>query len=119
MTFNLISIHIIKNISRFSPPELESLIGDDLSTSWVYEDADEQWKRWLPAEVSTTVRYGGYYTTLIRPGLRIVSMNNNYCYTNNWWILLKSQDPASGLFWLNQVLEEAERDGEKVYCLIK
>ena len=99
---------------RFSPPEIENL--GDLSISWLYEDADDQWtKYWLPSvDVSSTVLYGGYYTTLVRPGLRIVSMNNNYCYTFNWWIFLKSQDPAFGLRWLNQVLEDAEKAGEKV-----
>jgi len=101
---------------RFSPPEIQNL--GDLSISWLYEDADVQWSRWLPAEVSSTVRYGGYYTTLVRPGLRIVSMNNNYCYTANWWTMLRSQDPASGLLWLSQVLESAERDGEKVRLIL-
>jgi len=45
-------------------------------------------------------------------------MNNNYCYTGNWWTLLKSQDPAAGLLWLNQVLEEAEKAGEKAIQMI-
>lgn len=44
----------------------------------------------------------------------MVSMNMNYCYTLNWWTLSKPEDPASGLLWLNGVLEQAEMDGEKV-----
>ena len=27
---------------------------------------------------------GGFYTTLIRKGLRVVSLNMNYCYDLNW-----------------------------------
>jgi hypothetical protein len=38
----------------------------------------------------------------------------NYCYTLNWWTLYNSQDPASSLIWLNQLLEAAEQAGEKV-----
>jgi len=42
-------------------------------------------------------------------------MNMNYCYTLNYWNYFKSQDPASSLLWLSQILEEAELNGEKVY----
>ena len=27
---------------------------------------------------------GGFYTTLIHKGLRVVSLNMNYCYDLNW-----------------------------------
>ena len=73
-----------------------------------------QWSNWLPELTSSTIRYGGYYTTLIQPGLRLISINMNYCYIYNWWLLYRSQDPASNLLWLSQVLEEAESRSEKV-----
>ena len=100
---------------RFAPPEITD---EEFSISWLYEEAVRQWAHWLPANASSTIRYGGYYTVLIKPGLRMVSMNMNYCYTFNWWTLSKSQDPASGLFWLNGVLERAEMDGEKVRAIM-
>ena len=100
---------------RFSPPEIDD---PEVSTSWIYEDADFQWAQWLPEEASSTIRHGGYYTAIIQPGLRIVSMNLNYCYTFNWWTLYnKSRDPASGLVWLRTVLEKAEQAGEKVHII--
>lgn len=95
----------------FAPPEITD---EAFNTAWLYDVAARQWARWLPEEVSSTIRYGGYYTALIQPGLRVVSLNTNYCYTGNWWTLSKSQDPASSLLWLNKVLEDAERAGEKV-----
>lgn len=98
-------------VNRFAPPEITDV---DFSIQWLYDEAEKQWARWLPAEVSNNIRYGGYYTTLAKPGLRIVSMNMNYCYTFNYWTYYKSQDPASMLLWLNQVLEAAEKAGEKV-----
>jgi sphingomyelin phosphodiesterase len=88
---------------------------EEFSTQWLYNEADTQWANWLPEEVSKTIRHGGYYTTLIKPGLRIISMNMNYCYVINWWILYQSQDPASGLLWLSEVLQEAESNNEKVH----
>jgi len=98
----------------FSPPEV---IDPEFSNAWLYDEAARQWASWLPAEVSETIRYGGYYTTLAKPGLRIVSMNMNYCYNLNLWTLSVSQDPASGLLWLSQVLEQAEAANEKVHIL--
>lgn len=99
------------DLNSFSPPEITD---PELSVSWLYEEADRQWAKWLPAEVSSTIRYGGYYTTLVQPGLRVVSMNMNYCYTLNYWTYYKSQDPAAMLLWLSTVLEDAEKAGEKV-----
>ena len=68
----------------------------------------------LPSETSSTIRHGGYYTALIQPGLRIVSLNTNYCYTFNWWTLSSAKDPASLLSWLTKTLEDAEIANEKV-----
>lgn len=101
--------------NSFAPPEITD---PEFSTAWLYDEADRQWARWLPAEVSSTIRYGGFYTALVQPGLRIVSMNMNYCYTFNYWTYYKSQDPASSLLWLSQILEEAELNGEKVISKI-
>ena len=99
---------------RFAPPEITD---EKFSSNWLYNELDSQWSKWLPAEVSSTIRYGGYYTTLAQPGLRIVSLNTNYCYTLNWWTLFNSHDPASSLIWLSQTLEKSERDGEKVHII--
>ncbi|XP_032779473.2 sphingomyelin phosphodiesterase [Daphnia magna] len=101
-------------VNTFAPPEITDV---EFNTAWLYDEADRQWARWLPADVSSSVRYGGYYTALAQPGLRIVSMNMNYCYIFNYWTYYKSQDPASILTWLNQVLEDAELAGEKVHIL--
>ena len=91
----------VKNTNRFAPPEITI---EELSTEWLYRDAERLWIKFgLPSEVSVTIRHGGYYTTLARPGLRIVSMNTNYCYTFNTWTLSAVKDPASGLLWLSKV----------------
>ncbi|KAK4018537.1 hypothetical protein OUZ56_000587 [Daphnia magna] len=98
----------------FAPPDITD---EAINTAWLYDVAARQWARWLPDEVSSTIRYGGYYTTLIYPGLRVVSLNTNYCYTGNLWTLSKFQDPASSLVWLNNVLQNAEKAGEKVHIV--
>lgn len=48
------------------------------------------------------------------PGLRLVSLNMNFCSQANFWLLINSTDPAGQLQWLVGVLEAAEQQGEKV-----
>ncbi|KAK0180254.1 hypothetical protein PV327_005918 [Microctonus hyperodae] len=85
--------------------------------SWLYDELNEQWKRWLPASTSNTIRRGAFYSVLIRPNFRIVSINMNYCNNKNWWLLLNSIDPVDELQWLVSVLDKAEIIGEKVHII--
>lgn len=54
---------------------------------------------------------------LVRPGFRIISMNTNFCYYINFWLLLNATDPASHLQWLVHELEAAELSNEKVHII--
>ena len=38
----------------------------------------------------------------------------NYCNNQNWWLLINNVDPAQQLQWMIGVLEEAEKNHEKV-----
>ena len=49
------------------------------------------------------------------PGLRVISLNMNYCMNKNLWLLLDSNDPADELLWLIFELQLAELKGEKVH----
>lgn len=71
----------------------------------------------LPPDTSETVREGGYYTTLIRPGLRLIALNNNVCLTFNWWIMFEVKSVQRQFQWLHDVLLDAEKAGEKVHIL--
>ncbi|XP_051164735.1 sphingomyelin phosphodiesterase isoform X1 [Leptopilina boulardi] len=96
------------------PPEF---ITDNDSISWLYDELDIQWKKWLPSAVSHTVRRGAYYSVLVRPGFRILSVNTNYCNNKNWWLLINSTDPTNELQWLIYELQTAEMNGEKVHII--
>lgn len=50
----------------------------------------------------------------IQPGLRVVSLNMNFCAPENFWLLVNSTDPADQLQWLVYILQESEIKGEKV-----
>lgn len=71
----------------------------------------------LPPDAIETVKTGGYYTTVMRPGLRLIALNNNVCFTFNWWIFYDVQSIRSQFQWLHDVLLAAEKSGEKVHIL--
>lgn len=50
----------------------------------------------------------------IQPGLRVISLNMNFCARENFWLMVNSTDPANQLQWLVHVLQASEDKGEKV-----
>lgn len=68
----------------FPPPFVDN---PDSSISWLYNELDEQWRKWLPTSVSNTVRRGAFYSVLVRPGFRLISLNMNYCNNKNWYVI--------------------------------
>ena len=50
----------------------------------------------------------------IQPGLRVVSLNMNFCARENFWLMVNSTDPANQLQWLVHILQASEDKGEKV-----
>jgi len=75
-----ISILCFVFVCSFPPP----FIKNDFAISWLYDEVDSQWRQWLPSSVSNTVRRGAFYSVLVRPGFRIISLNMNYCNNKNW-----------------------------------
>ncbi|XP_022691550.1 sphingomyelin phosphodiesterase-like [Varroa jacobsoni] len=86
-------------------------------TQRLYDFLWESWKQWLPAEAEQTFRKSGYYSAKPLPGLRVISLNTNYCYYFNFWLLLDSRDPAGQLVWLDKELAESEKLGEAVHII--
>lgn len=82
-----------------------------------YNDINRLWKHWLPVSTSDTVRRGAFYSAVIRPGFRIISLNMNVCYKFNFWLLQNSTDPMAQLQWLVNELQGAEMAYEKVHII--
>jgi sphingomyelin phosphodiesterase len=98
----------------FAPLEIDE---PSLSTKWLYEHVAEIWSEHLPPEVLPTIKNGGYYTVMIRPGLRLIALNNNVCLAFNWWIIYSVKAAAGQFQWMHDVLLSAENAGEKVHIL--
>lgn len=90
---------------------------EERSIKWLYDEIQAEWQKWLPEEVISSVVHGGFYSVLLRPGFRIVSINTNYCHSYGWWLFVNSTDPASELRWLIYQLQEAEDNAEKVHII--
>lgn len=87
------------------------------SINWLYSALRKAWSPWLPDDALDTVSQSGYYTVLVKPKFRIISLNMNYCNQQNWWMLINPVDPNHELQWLVYVLTHAEENGERVHIL--
>ncbi|XP_006885532.1 PREDICTED: sphingomyelin phosphodiesterase [Elephantulus edwardii] len=100
-------------VNGFPPPFIEG----NRSSQWLYEAMANAWEPWLPAEALRTLRIGGYYALTPYPGLRLISLNMNFCSRENFWLLINSTDPAGQLQWLVGELQAAENRGDKVHII--
>ncbi|CAM2712972.1 unnamed protein product [Rotaria socialis] len=86
--------------------------------SWLYEALADNWIRLgLPADTRDSILNGAFYTALVRPGLRLISLNMNYCTSDNFWLIINSTDPLGQLQWLIGWLQYAEDHEEKVHII--
>jgi sphingomyelin phosphodiesterase len=100
-------------ILSFAPT---SITNSKLSVQWLYDHVSKLWS--LPPDALETIKSGGgYYSTLIQPGLRLIALNNNVCYTFNWWIIYSIESIRTQFQWLHDVLLAAEKNGERVHLL--
>lgn len=76
-----------------------------------------EWQHWLGHSHSWSVKKVAYYSLNVSPGLRVISLNMNYCMNKNFWLLLNSTVPADQLQWLVYELQIAELSGDKVHIL--
>ncbi|CAM4312397.1 unnamed protein product, partial [Lepidochelys olivacea] len=78
--------HEAAPVNGFPPPYVHG----NQSSAWLYGAMAEAWEDWLPPEALETLRLGGFYTLQLRPGLRLVSLNMNFCSEANFWLLINA-----------------------------
>ncbi|MEQ2165924.1 hypothetical protein GOODEAATRI_022182, partial [Goodea atripinnis] len=86
------------------------------STNAIYKAAAALWKPWLDTEALTTLSQGGFYSQLVKPGLRLVSLNTILYYGPDK-VTSNMTDPAGQFEWLERILEKAAQSQEKVYII--
>ncbi|XP_041971313.1 sphingomyelin phosphodiesterase-like [Aricia agestis] len=110
----VIGNHESQPTNQFAP---SSVVGDKLNTTWLYEALANKWDHYLTEEAKETVRERGEFSILAKPKLRVISINNNVAYRNNWWVMYDPTDAKKHLDWLVEELYKAELAGEKVHIL--
>ncbi|XP_055710731.1 sphingomyelin phosphodiesterase-like [Phlebotomus papatasi] len=113
-TYPAIGNHEAHPTNVFAPSHMDV---PALSTQWLYDFLANEWSYWLPASALETVRRGGYYTVLVRPGLRVIALNNNDCYTFNFWLMYDPLYPQGQMQWFHDTLLAAEAANEKVHII--
>ncbi|XP_076823452.1 sphingomyelin phosphodiesterase-like [Clavelina lepadiformis] len=104
-------------VNSYPPSSINHEPGADIS--WLYDTVYDSWSNWIPENDLATVKQGGFYSTLIRPGLRVVSLNSNFCSDDSWWLIVgdNSVDPQDQLAWFAKVMQKAEDEKEKVFII--
>ncbi|MBN3303245.1 ASM3A phosphodiesterase, partial [Amia calva] len=87
-----------------------------VSTNKIYEAVSELWKPWLKPEALKTLRTGGFYSQIVEPNLRLISLNTILYYSPNNETL-NITDPAGQFEWLEETLVTSRQSNEKVYVI--
>ncbi|XP_072939936.1 uncharacterized protein [Epargyreus clarus] len=110
----VIGNHESQPTNQFAP---QSITEENLSTAWLYKALADKWDFYLTDDAKATLLERGEFSMLVRPGLRVISLNNNVAYRYNWWLVYDPLDAKKHLDWLVEELHKAELAGEKVHIL--
>uniref|UniRef100_A0A673LUZ1 Sphingomyelin phosphodiesterase acid like 3A n=1 Tax=Sinocyclocheilus rhinocerous TaxID=307959 RepID=A0A673LUZ1_9TELE len=83
------------------------------SANAIYDAVAKLWSPWLNPEAVATLQKGGFYSLVIKPGLRLVSLNTNLYYSPNQ-VTVNMTDPAGQFQWLQGTLELSRQKMEMV-----
>ncbi|KZT56588.1 sphingomyelin phosphodiesterase, partial [Calocera cornea HHB12733] len=81
----------------------------------------DDWVDWLDEDALEFARANrGSYATSPLPGMKILNVNSNFCYVDNFWLYgdWVEVDPTGQLAWLAEELAIAEAEGEKVWIIM-
>nr|AYV99638.1 venom polypeptide [Dolopus genitalis] len=112
--YSIIGNHESQPLNQFAPNN----VPDEVSTKWLYNLLEVEWSKWITnSSAKETIKIGGYYTVLAQEGFRIIALNNNDCYTFNFWIFHDPSYLKKQLQWLHNTLLAAEKAKEHVHIL--
>ncbi|GAA5872365.1 hypothetical protein JCM8547_000909 [Rhodosporidiobolus lusitaniae] len=92
------------------------------SAQWVFDVNAKEWEPWIGSAGAEQVRTKSGCYSHVHPGtsLRIISLNTNYWYKQNFWLYdtdTPTWDPNGILTWLAEELDQAEQDELRVWII--
>ncbi|KAI9495494.1 Metallo-dependent phosphatase-like protein [Zychaea mexicana] len=91
-----------------------------LRLHWLYHSLAQSWRGWLSHHtISHIEQDSASYVARPVAGLKLISLNTNFCYTMNWWLYEHpmEKDPNGILEWLIEQLQESEDKGERAWII--
>jgi sphingomyelin phosphodiesterase len=108
--------HEASPVNAFPPTALNSSVSDQ----WLYNALSSNWETSIGSSAAQEeLNFGAYSTKFPGGNLRVISLNTNLYYKENFWLYEKTMetDPSGQLAWLVNELQSAEDNGERVYII--
>lgn len=87
---------------------------------WLYKSLARSWQGWLSPHTNPFFEYNtGSYAVRPVKGLKLISLNTNFCYILNWWLYESpvEKDPNGVLSWLIDELQDSEDRKERAWII--
>lgn len=108
-------------VNLYAPPDLWEYKDTTFDLRWMYSAVMENFLARDPdlisAEEQERFLTHGYYVAFPEPGLRILAINTNLAYGENFWLGYAPLDPGHQLQWMADELWKAEENGDKVIII--
>ena len=107
--------HEASPVNAFNPAAVKT----SLDIQWLYNLLATDNQPYLGSDAQEIQNFGAYSTKFAGGNLRIISINSNLYYKENYWLYEKTMesDPSGQLAWLVSELDAAEQAGENVYII--
>ncbi|GAA5880774.1 hypothetical protein JCM1840_001369 [Sporobolomyces johnsonii] len=91
-------------------------------SQWVFDIAARDWKKWIGHQAAEQVKKMSGCYARVHPGteLKIISVNTNYWYKQNFWLYdsdIPIWDPNGILTWMAHELDLAEQAGQRAWII--
>ncbi|EPQ52297.1 sphingomyelin phosphodiesterase [Gloeophyllum trabeum ATCC 11539] len=92
------------------------------NVQWVFDVQSQGWRKWINSTSAYQLvhRSGSYATVVPGTKLKIISINTNYWYKQNFWLYDSDEqqpDPNGILAFMVQELQAAEDAGQRVWII--
>jgi len=114
--YGVVGNHDTSPVNSFPPAAVDTF----MSSQWAYDVLSSEWASWIGSDAATQADANfGSYSVLTAAGLRLISINTNFWYKQNFWLFEKTmeRDPSGQLAWLAAELEAAEVAGERAWVM--
>jgi sphingomyelin phosphodiesterase len=105
---------------EMSPTNLYPPSDVGTQANWLYSLVAADWTPWIgPSAASDVQKFGAYATSYPGGHLRVISINTNLFYIDNYYLYTEpfERDPSGQWAWLVSQLEAAEAASQRVYII--